>query len=100
MKKLILISALLLIASNGWGSNHENLKDEHITCIAALSLARDDAESKGEMDKFRFLTTVQNNIYLDLPDFPKYSKVSSKKIELANSWNEISEQCINIWKEE
>ena len=99
MRSMLVLSGILFV-SNALGAHHETaeaLKKDHVSCIAALSLARDKAEADGEVSKLRHLTAVQNNVYLDLPKGPKYSLVRERKRELIKTWNEVAAQCEKLW---
>ena len=96
MKKLTLLLAGLIIGSNVWAEIINGFEIEPITCIAALSIGRDSADLRierdwtvieGNNDLLRFLTDVQNNIYVLLPDLPKYDLILSKKTAIIETWS-------------
>ena len=87
MKKLTLLLAGLIIGSNVWAEIINGFQIEPINCIAALSIGRDSAEIEGNNELLRFLTDVQNNIYVLLPDLPKYDLILSKKTAIIETWS-------------
>ena len=93
MKKLTLLLAGLIIDSNVWAETINVFEVEPINCIAALSIGRDAAEITGNNELFRLPTDVQNNIYLLLPDFPKYSLIQSKKSAIGSKSTELVLAC-------
>ena len=97
MKKLSLILALALSA-NAWGESVNGFEVEPLNCIAALSIGRDAAEITGEKELFGLLTDVQNNIYILLPDFPKYSLIQSRKRALGSNPTDLMLACIEEYQ--
>ena len=97
MKKLFLISALLF-SVNAWGESVNGFEVEPLNCIAALSIGRDAAEITGEKELFGLLTDVQNNIYILLPDFPKYSLIQSRKRALGSNPTDLMLACIEEYQ--
>ena len=97
MKKLFLISAILF-SVNAWGESVNGFEVEPLNCIAALSIGRDAAEITGEKELFGLLTDVQNNIYILLPDFPKYSLIQSRKRALGSNPTDLMLACIDKYQ--
>ena len=67
---------------------------EPITCIAALGKGRDSAEITGDQKLFRYLTDVQNDIYMSIPGFPKYSEIEAIHAKLGNNPIDLIIACI------
>ncbi len=88
MRKLTLLLVGLIIGSNVLAEIINGFEVEPINCIAALSVGRDAAEIEGNNDLLRFLTDVQNNIYVLLPDFSKYDLIQSKKTKIIETWSQ------------
>ena len=98
MKLSIIPSILLLLATNAWTESVNGFEVEPLNCIAALSIGRDAAEITGEKELFGLLTDVQNNIYLLLPDFPKYSLIQSRKKALGSNPTDLMLACIEEYQ--
>ena len=97
MKKLLVLLSLLL-ATNAWAESVNGFEVEPLNCIAALSIGRDAAEITGNKELFGLLTDVQNNIYLLLPDFPKYSLIQSRKKALGSNPTDLMLACIEEYQ--
>tara|TARA_B100001765_G_C19360597_1_gene274574 strand:+ start:73 stop:366 length:294 start_codon:yes stop_codon:yes gene_type:complete len=97
MKKLLVLLSLLL-ATNAWAESVNGFEVEPLNCIAALSIGRDAAEITGDKELFGLLTDVQNNIYLLLPDFPKYSLIQSRKKALGSNPTDLMLACIEEYQ--
>ena len=97
MKKLLVLLSLLL-ATNAWAESVNGFEVEPLNCIAALSIGRDAAEITGNKELFGLLTDVQNNIYILLPDFPKYSLIQSRKKALGSNPTDLMLACIEEYQ--
>ena len=92
------LSILVLLVTNAWGESVNGFEVEPLNCIAALSIGRDAAEITGEKELFGLLTDGQNNIYILLPDFPKYSLIQSRKRALGSNPTDLMLACIEEYQ--